>query len=138
MSGGGVFESLDAGASWRPFNRGVALDFFPEELKDQPYGHDPHCVVLHPTRPDRLYQQNHCGIYVSAELAEDLGVAVGEDDEVELICALSGGAGPRGLACLPPGDDTGRLWALVRSSVWPGDSTGRRAWKRSWTRWSTP
>jgi hypothetical protein len=63
MSGGGVFESLDAGASWRPFNRGVALDFFPEELKDQPYGHDPHCVVLHPARPDRLYQQNHCGIY---------------------------------------------------------------------------
>ncbi|MGO9595437.1 MAG: WD40/YVTN/BNR-like repeat-containing protein, partial [Steroidobacteraceae bacterium] len=26
-------------------------------------GHDPHCVVMHPLRPDRLYQQNHCGIY---------------------------------------------------------------------------
>ena len=27
------------------------------------FGHDPHCVRLHPLRPDRLYQQNHCGIY---------------------------------------------------------------------------
>ena len=25
--------------------------------------HDPHCVRMCPTRPDRLYQQNHCGIY---------------------------------------------------------------------------
>jgi hypothetical protein len=25
--------------------------------------HDPHCVRLCPANPDRLYQQNHCGIY---------------------------------------------------------------------------
>ncbi len=25
--------------------------------------HDPHCVRLCPGNPDRLYQQNHCGIY---------------------------------------------------------------------------
>jgi len=25
--------------------------------------HDPHCVRLAPSNPDRLYQQNHCGIY---------------------------------------------------------------------------
>jgi hypothetical protein len=24
---------------------------------------DPHCLTLHPANPDRLYQQNHCGIY---------------------------------------------------------------------------
>ncbi|MFQ5934558.1 MAG: glycosyl hydrolase, partial [Dehalococcoidia bacterium] len=27
------------------------------------YGQDPHCVVMNPAMPDRLYQQNHCGIY---------------------------------------------------------------------------
>ena len=52
---------MDAGASWRPLNRGVAADFMPDP--DPEYGHDPHCVVLHPLLPDRLYQQNHCGIY---------------------------------------------------------------------------
>jgi hypothetical protein len=25
--------------------------------------HDPHCVRICPAHPDRLYQQNHCGIY---------------------------------------------------------------------------
>ena len=61
MSSGGVFESLDRGASWRPLNRGCAADFLPDP--DPEYGHDPHCVRLHPLMPDRLYQQNHCGIY---------------------------------------------------------------------------
>src|SRR5204863_514009 len=51
----------DGGDSWRCLNKGVAADFMPE--KDPEYGHDPHCVVQHPLRPDHLYQQNHCGFY---------------------------------------------------------------------------
>jgi len=61
LSSGGVFESTDSGADWRPLNAGVAADFMPDP--DPEYGHDPHTVRLHPLRPDRLYQQNHCGIY---------------------------------------------------------------------------
>jgi len=61
ISIGGVFESDDAGASWTPLNEGCAADFMPDP--DASFGHDPHCVVQHPARPDRLYQQNHCGIY---------------------------------------------------------------------------
>ncbi|HYA20493.1 MAG TPA: glycosyl hydrolase [Burkholderiales bacterium] len=61
MSGGGVFESVDKGANWRPLNSGVAADFLP--IPDPEYGHDPHCVRLHSLAPDILYQQNHCGIY---------------------------------------------------------------------------
>lgn len=61
VSSGGVFESVDAGTSWTPLNRGVAAEFLPDP--DAAFGHDPHCVALHPLAPDRLYQQNHCGIY---------------------------------------------------------------------------
>lgn len=61
MSSGGVFESIDGGADWRPLNRGVRADYQPDP--DPEFGHDPHCVRLHPRRPDRLYQQNHCGLY---------------------------------------------------------------------------
>ena len=61
LSGGGSFESRDGGASWRALNRGVAADFLPD--KDPEIGHDPHIMALHPLNPDRLYQQNHCGIY---------------------------------------------------------------------------
>jgi hypothetical protein len=61
MSGGGVFESLDKGASWHPLNKGVEANFMPDPYPE--YGQDPHCVRMHPMMPDRLYQQNHCGIY---------------------------------------------------------------------------
>jgi hypothetical protein len=61
LSTGGLFESQDGGARWRPLNRGVAADFLPDTEPE--FGHDPHCVVQHPLQPDRLYQQNHCGIY---------------------------------------------------------------------------
>lgn len=65
MSGGGTFESTDRGADWRPLNLGVDMDFMPkkEDGTEYEYGHDPHCVVQHPANPDRLWQQNHCGIY---------------------------------------------------------------------------
>ena len=61
ISTGGVFESRDEGASWTPLNAGVAADFLPDP--DAPYGHDPHCLRVHPTVRDVVYQQNHCGIY---------------------------------------------------------------------------
>ncbi len=61
MSGGGVFESRDEGATWRPLNKGVLADFLPEKYPE--YGQDPHCVQIHPLQPDRLYQENHCGVY---------------------------------------------------------------------------
>jgi photosystem II stability/assembly factor-like uncharacterized protein len=61
LSGGGTFESVDEGLSWRSLNRGVLADFLPEKYPE--FGQDPHLMALHPLNPDRLYQQNHCGIY---------------------------------------------------------------------------
>ena len=61
LSSGGVFESNDGGADWRPLNKGVVGEFLPDPATE--FGHDPHCVRIHPAMPDRLYQQNHCGIY---------------------------------------------------------------------------
>ena len=61
MSGGGVHESRDAGRTWATLISGL------EVVEGFDAGsvtfHDPHCVRLCPGNPDRLYQQNHCGIY---------------------------------------------------------------------------
>jgi hypothetical protein len=61
MSGGGVHESRDTGGSWHTLIEGLevveGLDAATVTF------HDPHCVRLCPSDPDRLYQQNHCGIY---------------------------------------------------------------------------
>jgi photosystem II stability/assembly factor-like uncharacterized protein len=61
LSSGGVFESVDAGKDWAPLNIGLASPLL--EDAELEYGQDPHCVRQHPAAPDRLYQQNHCGIY---------------------------------------------------------------------------
>ena len=61
MSSGGVHESLDGGANWAPLVKGMeVVEGF--DAKNIAF-HDPHCVRMCPTNPDRLYQQNHCGIY---------------------------------------------------------------------------
>lgn len=56
-----MHESLDGGRSFRPLVKGMEVvgGFDPANITF----HDPHCVRLCPSRPDRLYQQNHCGIY---------------------------------------------------------------------------
>jgi photosystem II stability/assembly factor-like uncharacterized protein len=61
MSSGGVHESFDAGRSWAPLVQGLEVveNLDPANIQF----HDPHCVRLSPRDPDRLYQQNHCGIY---------------------------------------------------------------------------
>lgn len=61
MSGGGVHETLDGGKNWSPLVEGMeVVDGF--DTANIAF-HDPHCVRLCPSNPDRLYQQNHCGIY---------------------------------------------------------------------------
>jgi len=63
LSAGGVYRSDDGGATWSPANKGVRADFLPNQYPD--VGQCVHKLRIHPARPDRLYQQNHCGVYRS-------------------------------------------------------------------------
>ena len=61
MSGGGVHESTDGGKTFVPLIKGMeTVEGFDAAVVTY---HDPHCIRLCPSNPDRLYQQNHCGIY---------------------------------------------------------------------------
>ena len=61
MSSGGVHESVDGGVTWEPLIDGLEVVEGFDASRVQ--FHDPHCVRQSPARPERLYQQNHCGIY---------------------------------------------------------------------------
>jgi photosystem II stability/assembly factor-like uncharacterized protein len=64
ISAAGAFRSDDDGASWTPINKDVAADFLP----DDPYpdvGQCVHKLLVHPAKAERLWQQNHCGVYRS-------------------------------------------------------------------------
>jgi photosystem II stability/assembly factor-like uncharacterized protein len=117
MSSGGFFESRDAGESWRPLNKGVAADFLP--VPDQEFGHDPHCVVLHPLKPDRLYQQNHCGIY-RLDRPGERWTRIGK--------AMPAEVGDIGFPIVahPRDPDTAWVFPMDGSTVWPRTAIGGR------------
>jgi photosystem II stability/assembly factor-like uncharacterized protein len=63
ISTGGVYRSDDGGKSWRARNFGVRAEFLPD--KNPEFGQCVHKVVHHPSRPERLFLQNHWGLYRS-------------------------------------------------------------------------
>jgi photosystem II stability/assembly factor-like uncharacterized protein len=68
VSAAGVYRTDDGGATWNPYNRGVRADFSPDIYPE--YGQCVHRLVMHPARPQVLYQQNHCGMYRSDDCGE--------------------------------------------------------------------
>jgi photosystem II stability/assembly factor-like uncharacterized protein len=63
MSTGGVYRSDDGGASWSAANRGVQVIFAPDRFPE--FGQCVHKVARDPVDPDRLFMQNHNGVYRS-------------------------------------------------------------------------
>jgi len=65
ISSAGVFHSADGGKTWEPRNRGTRADYMPEDQRYPEYGQCVHSLVMAPGSRERLYQQNHCGMYRS-------------------------------------------------------------------------
>jgi hypothetical protein len=115
MSSGGIFETTDAGANWKPLNRGVRADFLPDP--DAEFGHDPHCLRLHPLAPDRLYHQNHTGIYRLDRPA---------DRWTDIGATMPKSVGSIGFPMVlhPRDPDTIWVFPMDGTSVWPRVSPG--------------
>jgi len=137
LSGGGIYETTDAGENWAPLNKGLATASADPETEEMElaYGdlswsevgpqHDPHCMLLHPATPDVLYQQNHCGIY-RLERPEETWMRIGRNmpDDVGDIGFVMG---------LHPRDpDCCWVFPMDGTDVWPRTSPdGRPAVFRS-------
>lgn len=120
-SGGGTFFTEDEGASWKPLNRGVAMDFAPKEVAAKAeFGHDPHCVRLHPLRPDRLYRQDHCGIY-RLDRPNDRWVRIGDN----MPRSIKDIGFP--IVLHPRDPDTAWVFPMDGGTVWPRVSPGGKA-----------
>jgi hypothetical protein len=70
LSTGGVYQTNDGGASWQPRNQGIRAEFLPEGEQYPEFGQCVHKVTRHPSRPDRLFLQNHGGVYRSDDHGE--------------------------------------------------------------------
>ena len=70
ISAAGVFRSEDGGESWTAANKGTAADFMPDDPFPE-VGQCVHKVLLHPAKTERLWQQNHCGVYRTDDRGEN-------------------------------------------------------------------
>ena len=68
ISTGGVYRSDDGGHSWQARNHGVRVVFMPDEHPE--FGQCVHKIAPAAGRPERLYLQNHWGLYRSDDAAE--------------------------------------------------------------------
>lgn len=65
ISTGGVYRTRDGGETWTACNQGIRADFMPEDMQYPEFGQCVHKISRHPERPERLYLQNHGGVYRS-------------------------------------------------------------------------
>ncbi len=117
MSGGGVHESRDAGSSWHTLIKGMqVVEGF--DAANVSF-HDPHCVRACPSNPDRLYQQNHCGIY-RLDRPGDTRQRIGQK--------MPRRVGDVGFPMVvhPRDADTAWVFPMDGNSVWPRTSPGGR------------
>lgn len=63
ISAAGVYRTDDGGKSWKARNVGVRAEFMPDKYPE--FGQCVHKVVNHPSKPNRLFLQNHWGLYRS-------------------------------------------------------------------------
>ena len=75
MSCAGVFETMDAGKTWHPRNKGLKAAYLPNPNVE--VGHDPHLLLAcgfassprngNSVPAMKMWQQNHCGIFRSTD-----------------------------------------------------------------------
>ncbi len=65
ISTAGVLETTDGGLTWHGRNKGMLNDYLPDPAAE--WGHDPHCVELCAGQPEHVWQQNHSGVFYSAD-----------------------------------------------------------------------
>ncbi len=132
LSVAGMFETTDGGKKWSPVNEGSKACFLPNP--DVKFGQDPHCAIMHPADPDRLYQQSHCGVY-RMDRPEGVWKRIG--------LRMPKSVGDIGFAIVPHPRDKDTVWVFPMdgTDVWPRTSPkakpaayvtrdGGRTWQR--------
>lgn len=126
ISAAGVFHTSDGGKTWEPRNRGTRADFLPEGQNYPEFGQCVHCLVMAPGGNERLYQQNHCGMYVSEDGGKNWRSIEAGLPSTFGFPAAAHPRDPDTLFLLPlNGDSAGRYVPDAKAAVWRTRDAGK-------------
>jgi photosystem II stability/assembly factor-like uncharacterized protein len=134
ISSVGVFETRDGGATWQTRNKGTRAEFNPADRYPE-WGQCVHKLVIAADGGERLYQQNHCGVYrttdggatwdeISAGLPSDFGFVMTTHPRdpltawtIPLTDPMEGRLMPGGAAAVWRTSDGGATWSSGREGL---------------------
>ena len=133
ISPAGVLETRDGGKSWQGRNLGMLNDYLPDPAAE--WGHDAHFVTFSRKQPDHVWQQNHSGVFYSADGAanwkrvsqSEVGVHFGfpvaaDDDDGRTAWVVPGKADSERMAIggglfVARTEDGGESWVQQREGL---------------------
>jgi len=132
VSTAGMYATEDGGTTWRPSNTGVRAQFLPDQYPE--FGQCVHKVAQSRLRPERMFLQNHWGLYrtddrgetwtdIANNVPSDFGFALAihpEDPDSAWIVPLESD----GFRCTPEGKlrvyrtrDAGGSWEAAEAGL---------------------
>jgi hypothetical protein len=128
ISCAGVFETKDGGLTWEARNKGLVAAYLPNPHIE--IGHDPHLMLACKSAPDILWQQNHCGIFRSANGGQQWDNVTGVDGFPDYGFALAiEDANPDRAWVIPAASDAMRVAVDLALCVCRTDDGGQ-TWQR--------
>jgi photosystem II stability/assembly factor-like uncharacterized protein len=128
ISAAGTFETTDGGLTWDTRNKGVRADFIPGPTPE--FGQCVHKLLIHPSQPEWLYQQNHCGVYRTDDGGREwTDLSGGLPSEFGFPMAIHP-HDPSTIYVIPHnGPESGRYVSDARAAVWRSRDRGEN-WQR--------
>jgi photosystem II stability/assembly factor-like uncharacterized protein len=128
ISCAGVFETRDGGRSWATRNKGLSATFLPDPNVE--VGHDPHRVVASAADRRVMWQQNHCGIFRTADGGETWQACSSPDGVPHFGFAIECDATDPLTAWVVPATSDEQRVAIDRALVVCRTSDGGQTWQQ--------
>ena len=128
ISAVGAFSTTDGGRTWTTRNHGVRADFLPDPYPE--FGQCVHKLYRAAGEPERLFQQNHCGVYRSLDGGANWDdITRGLPSQFGFPMVGHPRAGSTAWVIPLNGDDAGRYMPAASAAVWRTSDAGD-SWQR--------